>query len=198
LEVGAGLLALAALSLGCTSGKVDQRVRIDAPARHVTQIAKSVNGSDLWQAYLDHRGKTASGPLVEFVFEVEQQRFKSYGGDYDPGKIEFEFRAVSLKNGRPLFEKDGDVDLDAFMLASVSREATRDEIQEVAFKATEEKVYPYMDRWVNLAAIRAMGDEASSGRVFEDILNDLIEDSWTSSDMRNAAHVALKQIKGQD
>jgi hypothetical protein len=27
-------------------------------------------------------------------------------------------------------------------------------------------------------------------------LNDLSEDRWTSADMRNAAHVALKQIRG--
>jgi hypothetical protein len=194
--VGAGLFALATLALGCASGRVDSRVRIDAPARHVTQIAKSVNGSDLWQVYLDQRGKTATGPQVEFVFEVEQRRFKSYGGDYDPGRIVFDFKAVSLEDGRPLFHKDGEVDLDAFMLASVGRNATRDEIQEVAFRATEEKVYPYMDRWIDLAAIRAMGRAGTDGRVFEETLNDLIEDRWTSSDMRHAAHNALIEIQG--
>jgi hypothetical protein len=192
------LVFVAALWLGCTSGKVDSRVRIDAPARHVTQIAKSVNGSKLWQAYLDHQGKAGAGPYAEFVLEVEQQRFKSYGGDYDRGKITFEFKVISLKNGRPLFEKDGEVDLDSFMLAKVDRNATRDQIQEIAFKATEEKVYPYMDRWVNLAAIRAVGQEGTDGRALESVLNDLMEDRWTSSDMRNEAAVALEKIRGAD
>jgi hypothetical protein len=197
-QAAPAVVVVATLWLGCTGGKVDPRVRIDAPARHVAQIAKSVNGSKLWQAYLDHREKAGAGPHAEFVLEVEQQQFKSFGGDYDPGKITFDFKAISLKDGRVLFEKDGEVNLDSFMLAKADRNATRDQIQEIAFKATEEKVYPYMDRWVNLAAIRAMGQEGTDGRAFESILDDLMEDRWTSGDMRNEAAVALKKIRGSD
>jgi hypothetical protein len=192
-KLAPALVVIMALWIGCTNSRVDQRVRIDAPARHVTQIAKSINGSKLWQAYLDYKG---AGQHADFVLEVEQKQFKSYGGDYDPGKITFEFKVINLKNRRVLFDKDGEVDLDSFMLAKVDRDATRDQIQEAAFKATEEKVYPYMDRWINLAAIRAMAQEGTKGSAFEEVLSKLMEDRWTSGDMRNEAAVALKKIKG--
>jgi hypothetical protein len=55
-----------------------------------------------------------------------------------------------------------------------------------------------MDRWVNLAAIRAVGQEGTDGRALESVLNDLMEDRWTSSDMRNEAAVALEKIRGAD
>jgi hypothetical protein len=120
---------------------------------------------------------------------------KSYGGDYDPGIVAVDFRATSLKNGRLLYKKDMSISLQDFMIGFFDKnEMSRKEVQEMVFKATEEKAYPYLDRWVQMAAIRAMGNEGSSGGGFKRILNELIEDKWTSQDMRRAAEQALQQI----
>jgi len=45
-----------------------------------------------------------------------------------------------------------------------------------------------------LAAIRAMGN--SDKRVFEGPLKELMEEQWTSADMRNEAAFALEKIRG--
>ena len=105
-----------------------------------------------------------------------------------------DFRATSLKNGKLLYKKDMRVDLAEFMIGFFDKDATRPQMQEIAFKATEKKVYPYLDRWIQISAIRAMGNEGSRGTAFRKTLNELIEDKWTAGDMRGAAEEALRQI----
>jgi hypothetical protein len=194
VSIAAALVLAAALFTGCTRSKVDSRVRVVADAGHVPQIAKSVNGSKMWQTYFKEMAPDKDSAVVQVSLEVERKQFKSFGGDYDPGKVVFDFKVLNLKTGKELFEKDGEVDLDSFMFTTADADAAREKIQEIAFKATEEKVYPYMDRWINLAAIRAMGN--SDKRVFEGPLEQLMDEKWTSADMRNEAAFALEKIRG--
>jgi len=194
VSIALALVLAAALLTGCTSSKVDSRVRVVADAGHVPVISKSVNGSKLWQSYFKEMAPDKGSAVVQVSLDVERKQFKSFGGDYDPGKVVFDFRVLNLKTGKELFEKDGEVDLDSFMFTTADPDAAREKIQEIAFKATEEKVYPYMDRWINLAAIRAMGN--SDKRVFEKPLEELMGEKWTSADMRNEAAFALEKIRG--
>lgn len=192
------MLAVLLTWVGCgASSKADPRCRISAESPHRGTIAKSVNGSDLWREYFKRVSPKGKTPLVEFTFTVERTTRKSYGGDYDPGTIAVEFKAQNLNDGRLLFDKDVRVNLDEFMVGFFDKNATREQIQEIAFKATEDRVYPYLDRWVQIAAIRAMGNRGSRGTVFKKTLNDLIGDKWTSGDMRGAAEEALRSIDGR-
>jgi len=194
VSIAAALVLAAAFFTGCTSSNVDSRVRVVADTGHVPQIAKSVNGSKLWQTYFKETAAAAGSAVLQVSLEVERKKFKSFGGDYDPGKVFFDFEVLNLKTGKTLFEKDGEVDLDSFMFTTADADAAREQIQEIAFRATEEKVYPYMDRWINLAAIRAMGN--SDKRAFEKPLKELMDEQWTSADMRNEAALAIEKIRG--
>lgn len=191
------MLAMLLTWAGCgASSKADPRCRISAESPHRGEIAKSVNGSALWREYFKRTSPTGKTPLVEFTFTVERTTRKSHGGDYDPGTIAVDFRAKTLDDGKLLFDKDVRVNLDEFMVGMFDKNTTREQIQEIAFKATEDRVYPYLDRWIQIAAIRAMGNRGSRGTVFKKTLNELIGDKWTSGDMRGAAEEALKRIEG--
>lgn len=186
------LFAAAALVSCGASSTPDPRCSIAAEGQHHRQIAKSINGSDLWQEFLESK----TGRQVEIRFTAERQARRTRGGDYDPGTVTVDFKATSASNGKLLYKNDMRVALEPFMIGLFDKDATREQIQEIAFKATEEKVYPYLDRWVNISAIRAMGNEGSRGNRFVSTLNELIADKWTSSDMRVAAEEALQQIEG--
>ena len=185
------MLVVAAVIVACgPSEEIDPRCTIKADGQHTKEIAKAVNGSRLWQTYFE-KASSGSSPVVEFQFTVERKKFRSTGGDYDPGQISVDFKAKSAKDRRLLYKNDMEVRLKDFMV-SFGKEVSREEIQEMAFRATEEKVYPYLNRWVNITAVRAMGSE---GDRFVPTLEKMIEDSWTSSDLRFAAEEALKQIR---
>ncbi len=190
------LFVAAALTACGPSDEVDPRSTINADGQHRREIAKAVNGSRLWQTYFE-KASSGSKPLVEFQFTVERKQFRSTGGAYDPGKIAVDFKAKSTKNNRLLYKNDMEVRLKDFIIGAIDKDASREEIQEIAFRATEKKVYPYLNRWVNIAAIQAMGNEGSSGSRFAPTLTEMLADKWTSDDLRAAAEVALQKIQGK-
>lgn len=194
----AAVVASAAVLMGCfTSSEVDPRCSIDAVSRHRDQIAKSINGSKLWRAYFDHLQPSKEGakPLVAFTFETERRTRNTYGaGDYDPGTLTVNFKVKSLRTRRTLFTKEAKVSLDSFMIGAFDANATRAEIQEAAFRATEEEVYPFLDRWVNVAALKAMGEVKSGASAFRPVLEELANDEWAGMEMRVAAKNMLKKL----
>ncbi len=187
-------LAVAVVIACGPSDEVDPRTTIKAEGQHKKEIAKAVNGSKFWQAYLEKAG-SGSKPVVVLEFTVERKTYRSSGGDYDPGKISVDFKARSAKNNRLLYKNDMEVRLKDFVIGKIDKDASREEIQEIAFRATEKKVYPYLNRWVNISAIQAMGNEGSGGSRFEPTLNEMLADKWTSDDLRAAAEEALQKIK---
>jgi hypothetical protein len=190
------LFVAALICCGCGVGsKTDPRCIVDAESPHRERIARSINGSDLWSEYLDQVAKDGKRKVMRFTFTVERRVQRVGGGDYDPGTIFVDFKATSLKNGELLYKKDVKVRLDEFIVGVFDKNASRQQIQEIAFRATEKKVYPYLDRWIQIAAINAMGNEDVVGGRFKDTLERLIEDKWTSTDMRSAARRALERIE---
>ena len=107
------------------------------------------------------------------------------------------FTATNLTNRRQLFKKEVEINLEPFMIGLFEKDATRDEIQEIAFKATEEKIYPYVGRWVDLAGLQAMGQEGTAGKSFEPFLEELLAEEWTSDDMRGETKRTLTKIRGE-
>ena len=188
--LAAGMLALG--TIAC-SGSVDSRCRIDA-GRHGEKIAKSVASSRLWDMYFDKI--PGSSPLVELKVNVERRKNRGYGGDYDGGKVKVVFEARSLKHGDRLLKEEGEFEIDSFLITGASKDATREELQEIAFLDAEKESYPYLDRWIQLAALKAIGREGEQGGQFVPELEKMVEDKWTSADMRVAAKQALSQIRG--
>jgi hypothetical protein len=193
------LLALVAVLAGMAcfpSSEVDPRCVIEADGRHHAKLAQTINSSKLWQTYFDVIDPGATRTLVDFQFTVDRARHQSVGGDYDPGKITVVFRATNLTKRQKLYTRDEEVDLEPFMIGLFDKNATRDELQEIAFKAMEDRIYPYLATWVDIAAIRAMGQEGSGGYDFETSLQNLLDDQWSNLEIQTAARDALAKIRG--
>jgi hypothetical protein len=177
------------------SSKVDPRCRIDAEGRHFDKLSQTINGSKLWSGYFDAIDPEATRTLVELRFLIGRGRDRSMGGDYDSGRTIF-FEATHLASKRTLYDREEEVDLEPFMVGFFDKDVTRDELQEIAFRATEDRVYPFLATWVDIAAIHAMGQEGSSGYEFEPLLQDLLDDSWSNLEIKTAARRALSRIRG--
>ena len=179
------------------SSKVDPRCKIDADGRHFDKLSQTINGSKLWSTYFDAIDPEATRTLVEFRFLIGRGRDRSMGGDYDSGKITIVFEATNLAKQRTLYEREEEVDLEPFMVGFFDKDVTRDELQEIAFTATEDRVYPFLATWVDIAAIRAMGQEGSTGSEFEPLLQELHDDRWSNLEIKTAARQALSKIRGR-
>ena len=193
------LVALIALVLtsACTSSKADPRCSLSAPStEYRVGVAKAINGSDLWEAYLDHVSPTrdVSDPVIAFklTFEREITR-KTNEGDYDPGVVHTHLTVTNLLMNREVFSKGDKFAIKDFVFTRDA--ATREEIQRAAFEATENTAMRYVHRWVEIAAIRAMLQEGTSGRAFIDVLEEQTQDPW-GDDLVGEAKVALQKIRG--
>ena len=85
--------------------------------------------------------------------------------------------------------------LDEFIIGVFDGTETREEVQAAAFKATESRIFPFLDRWINIAAIRAMGHEGRLGTPFLPILEEQAQDPW-SDQLLSEARGALQKIRG--
>lgn len=193
------LLAVSVLGSGvsCVSSEVDPRCTVEAPnQRYQDQLAQSINRSKLWQTYFDLMMPVKEGaePLVSVEVEFGRNAWSQGGqGDYDPGEVEIYFLATNLMNGSKLWEEKRKIQLDDVIFGFFDGTETREEIQDIAFKEAEEDFFPFIDRWINLAAIRAMRQEGSSA--FVSILEEQMEDPW-ADDLAAEAKWALKEIRG--
>jgi hypothetical protein len=178
------------------SSAVDPRCSIDADGRHHTKLAQTINGSKLWQKYFEVIDPDGKRRLVDFHFSVDRSQQRSSGGDYDAGKITVVFGATNVSKGQTLYNREEEVDLDAFMVGFFDKDITREKLQEIAFKATEDRVYPYLATWIDIAAIKAMGQEGSGGYEFEDQLQALLDDQWSNLEIQTACRDALAKIRG--
>ena len=178
------------------SSKVDPRCKIDADGRHLDKLSQTINGSKVWSRYFDVIDPEGTRTLVELRFLIGRGRDRSMGGDYDSGRITIVFEATHLASKRTLYDREEEVDLEPFMVGFFDKDLTRDELQEIAFTATEDRVYPFLATWVDIAAIHAMGQEGSSGFEFEPMLQELLDDSWSNLDIKTAARQALSKIRG--
>ena len=162
-------MALAAAA--CVSSSVDPRSAIVAPPEYVATLARSVNGSALWQAYFEQLAPSKGvPPLVEVRLQLDHRTRKTRGGDYDPGHVDIEFTVTLLQKRALLYKREETVSLDEFLIGVFDGDETREEVQAAAFKATESRIFPFLDRWINIAAIRAMGHEGRLGTPFLPIL----------------------------
>jgi hypothetical protein len=196
LGIGIGILVIGFVLLiasACGSVELDSRCRIDA-GQHSAQIERSITKSKLWRTYFEEMSD--SGPLVQIKVDVERYKQTTHGGDYDGGTVTFVFEARSLKHNRLLFDEKGKFEIDSILIGQFDKDASREEVQEIAFEDAEAEAFPYLDRWVNLTAIKAMGLEGSNGAVFVPTLEGLLQDEWISGDMKGEARRALKKING--
>ena len=190
-----GLVAMAA----CTSKEVDPRCRISAPSAALRgQLAQHINGSELWQAYLDYLSPVREGsrPLVSIDLDFEREiTYKSNDGDYDPGIVHADLELKNLKAGNILLTDYDKFAIKDFVIGNFDRNATREEIQETAFAATEQGAMRFVIYSLDLGVIRAMSDEGSKGRAFIPALQEKREDPW-SGDLGGEAKLALRNIQG--
>lgn len=183
--------------LGCTSSRADSRCTITAPNENYrAKLAKSVNGSELWQSYFKKMDPSASRTLVSIDLLMERKTRRVGGsGDYDPGTVEIDFRVTRSDGRQHIYGVTKTARLAEIMFGYFDEKATREEIQQVAFEKAEGAVFPFVDRWINLAAIRAMGAEGADGSEFVSLLEEHAEDQW-AEDLMSEARQALKKIRG--
>jgi hypothetical protein len=192
LAVGtAGALALAS----CTSSEVDPRLSMDVPYEHQAQIAQFINGSDLWQAYLDYLSPDGTTPVVEIYLGFERRiTQETSDGDYDPGIVYASLEMTNLVSGRSLATADDSFAIKDFVIGDL-KDASRDEIQDAAFAATEQTAVRFVLRSLEVGIIQGMRDEGTSGTPFIPVLEKTAADEW-AGDMAGMAKGALKVIRG--
>jgi hypothetical protein len=190
-------LAIIAFYAACTSSKVDPRCSISTPSPEDTaRVAKAINGSKLWQAYLDYVSpvRDVDKPVIAFdlTFNREITR-RSNEGDYDDGLVHAYLSVIHLWSGSQIYSKSDTFPIKDFV--STDSSATREEVQAAAFAATEGTAMRYVHNWVQVAAIRAMGMEGASGSGFILVLEEQMEDPW-GDNLIGEAKLALKSIRG--
>ena len=153
-----------------------------------------MNASEFWQAYFDEIEKTTAGPLIDFKLEMEREITGKSRGDYDPGWVNVRLSVKNLRNRRLIYEREAEVRLDDVIFGRFSADATREEIQRKAFEATEKKIFPHLEIWVNVAALRAMGQEKASAEVFVPLLQEAAANPW-GEDIPDAASTALNRLQ---
>ncbi len=150
------LLGMVILSWGCASSTPDPRCSIDAPEAHVGRLAKTINKSALWKEYFKEMGPEKATLLAEFTLDFERVKLKGTGGSYDPGFIKVYFLVTQKTYRVDLFEKEVKSDITSFIVGRNLDEMSREEVQALAFEATEKEVFPYLEQWVDIAAMNAM------------------------------------------
>ena len=85
--------------------------------------------------------------------------------------------------------------LDDVIFGMFDENATREDIQNAAFAEAEDDVFPYLDRWVNLGALRAMAQLGAGGEALAPVLEAQIDDPW-AEDLAYEAKHALSKIRG--
>ena len=191
-------LLLLIASLGCISSKVDPRCTITSPPEYRDTVARCINASQFWQAYFDELESTSPGqPLVDFKLDMERKvnRRSSSGGDYDPGTVTIRLAVTNLRNRRRVYEREAKVRLNDIIFGLFDADATREEIQQKAFEATEKKIYPHLEIWVNIAALRAMGQHKDAADAFVPILEEAANNPW-GEDIPDEASTALSRLRG--
>jgi hypothetical protein len=132
-------------------------------------LVKRINKSDLWRAYFESRDPSKSRLLVEFRLAADRSTMRSTGG-----------QKLSL----PSFE-----------VGFYPADATREEIQEIVFKETEELLYPILGNWVEVAALRAIRQEGAAGAVHVSRIKKMLDDPWTNDELRGEARATLEAIQ---
>ena len=102
---------------------------------------------------------------------------------------------TDLQTRRRIYERDAEVRLDDIIFGTFGPDATREEIQQKAFEATEKKIYPHLEIWVNIAALRAMGQQKSSAAAFIPVLEEAANNPW-GEDIPDEANTALSRLRG--
>ena len=190
------LVLLLVVSFGCISSEVDPRCTISSPPEYRGTVAQCVNASQFWQAYFDELESSSPGqPLIDFRLDMDREVTGRSRGDYDPGTVTVRFSVTDLRNRRRFYEREAEVRLDDIIFGNFSGDATREDIQQKAFEATEKKIYPHLEIWVNIAALRAMGQQKSAAAAFIPILEEAANNPW-GEDIPDEANTALGRLRG--
>ena len=199
-----GLCLLAVVTTGllstsaCTSKKLDPRCTLDAPYEYQGQIAQFINGSNLWQAVLDYLAPVKEGAnpgvQIDLTFERVITR-KTSDGDYDPGVVHARLEMKNLVSGRTILVNHDKFAIKDFVFGGYE-DATREEIQSAAFRATEGAAIRFVLYSLELGVIYGMREEGPKGLVFIPALEEKAEDQW-AGDMAGEAKRTLRAISGE-
>ncbi len=181
----------------CTSKKLDPRCTLTAPYEYRGQIAQFINGSNLWEAFLDYLSPVKEGatPVVEIdlTFEREITR-ETNDGDYDTGIVHAKLQMKNLVSGQTILSNYDKFAIKDFVFGGLEN-ATREEVQAAAFAATEETAIRFVLYSLELGVIYGMRDEGPNGLVFIPVLEEKAEDQW-AGDMIAEAKRAIGAIRG--
>ena len=201
----AGFLCLLAVlttallsSSACTSKQLDPRITLDAPYEHRDQIAQFINGSNLWEAYLDYLSpvKDGASPVVEIHLTFERViTRKASGGDYDPGIVHANLQVKNLQSGKAIATNHDKFAIKDFVFVG-NEDATREEVQAAAFAATEATAMRFVLRVLEVGVVFGMRQEGACGSAFIPALEETAEDPL-AGDMAGEAKRTLGVIRGQ-
>ncbi len=190
------VLAMGLPTLSCASKKLDPRCRLAAPYEDRGQIAQFINGSPLWQAFLDYLSPVKEGakPVVEIDLTFEREvTWETNDGDYDPGIVHDRLEVKNLVSGKNVLSDYDKFAIKDFVFGGFDN-ATREEIQAAAFASTEETAMRFVLYSLEMGVIQGMRDEGAAGSVFIPVLEEKMADQW-SGDMGGEAKLAIRAIR---
>ncbi len=183
-------------TLSCTSKELDPRCKLAAPYEYRQQIAQFINGSNLWQAFLDYLSPVKEGakPVVEIDLTFERVITRETNdGDYDPGIVHANLEVKNLVSGQTVLSDYDKFAIKDFVFGGFEN-ATREEIQAAAFAATEETAIRFVLYSLEMGVIYGMREEGAKGSVFIPVLEEKMADQW-AGDMGGEAKLAIKAIR---
>lgn len=193
------LLLIVALGLSvhasCTSKELDPRIQLDGPYERQEEIAQFINGSHLWQAYLDYLSPGGATPAVSVHLEFERRvTRKTTDGDYDPGTVTATLLMKNLVSGRTILKNEDRFAIKDFVFVG-DENATRDEIQAAAFSSTEDTAMRFVLYSLDLGVLYGMKEEGPAGAPLVPALEQTVNDQF-AGDKIGAAKAALRAIQG--
>lgn len=184
---------------GCISSEVDPRCTIStntASREYQAIVAQCINASPFWKAYFDEIEKSSPGQaLIDFRLHMEREVTGRSDGDYDPGNVSVRLIVTNLRNRRSIYDRKAEVRIEDVIYGNFGPNPTREEIQKKAFEATEAKIYPHLEIWINIAALRAMSQEKAAAEAFLPILEEAAANPW-GDEIPGEANTALQRLTG--
>ncbi len=180
----------------CLPEEANSRFTVNAPLpMYRFQISRHVRESALWQTYLDYLSaqQAGDGPVISIDVVFEREVTGTGSGDYDPGIVYADLEVTNLQSGTILRTDRDELEIPNHVI--VREDATREEVQDAAFAAVEEKAVRFVRYSLDLAVIRAMSEEGRRGKAFLPILQETHENHW-STELAREAEAALRSIQG--
>ena len=142
-------------------------------------MAQCVNASEFWQTYFDTlEGASPGAAARRLQARHGAQDHATLERGLRPGDRQAETDGNQLDESQTHLRAQGRAQARRSHLRGFRGNATREQIQQKAFEITERKIFPHLEIWINIAALRAIGAEKAHADSFVPFLEKVADNPW--------------------